>query len=241
MYWPRGIAVWLGVVGACLPAGAFDHSAFEGVLKKYVGNGRVDYAGLKADKDFPKYLETLAAADANSLGNTNEQIAFWINAYNASCLNGVVKRYPLSSVQKVKNFFKVKEHKVAGATRSLGDMENGVLRAKYKDPRIHFALNCASFSCPVLSSSAYTGAKLDSQLDAAAKRFLNDASRNKFSTSTRRAQLSAIFKWYSKDFGGERKMLATIAKYATPAVASMLKSGNVKVSYLDYNWTLNNK
>ncbi|NCQ29737.1 MAG: DUF547 domain-containing protein [Armatimonadetes bacterium] len=231
----------LAMVLASRASAAFDHLLFDKVLGKYVSNGRVNYHGLLSDADFPKYLKALATANASALGGRADQLAFWINAYNASCLNGVLKRYPIASVQKDRSFFKSQEHKVAGATRSLGDIENGILRAKYKDARVHFALNCASASCPALSDSAYTGSKLSSQLDAAAKRFLNDPSRNKFSVTAKEAQLSSLFKWYAKDFGSQSQMLSTLAKYVPAPVAAMLKSGTVKVSYLGYDWSMNGR
>jgi len=225
-------------IATAVSAHALDHSTFDRILKKYVKSGVVNYKGLKADKDFPGYLQTISHTKVSGLSQS-EQLSFWINAYNASCLNGVLRRYPIKSVMNDKQFFSKKEHKVAGQTLSLNDVEHGILRKQFKEPRIHFAVNCASKSCPPLADTAYVASKLNSQLDAAARRFINDPTRNKFDVAGKKAMLSALFKWYGKDFGSQSQMLNTIAKYASASVAGMLRSGNVAVSYLRYDWGLN--
>lgn len=145
----RSINLWAMAltIATAVSAHALDHSTFDRILKKYVKSGVVNYKGLKADKDFPGYLQTISHTKVSGLSQS-EQLSFWINAYNASCLNGVLRRYPIKSVMNDKQFFSKKEHKVAGQTLSLNDVEHGILRKQFKEPRIHFAVNCASKSCP---------------------------------------------------------------------------------------------
>ena len=207
-----------------LPVLLLNAQGLDALLTRHVDpRGMVNYAALKADgAALDRELAAMATAKPSGL-------AFWINAYNACCIKGVVKRYPLDSVMNVSGFFKEKAYTVAGETVSLDDIEHTKIRPVFKDPRIHAALVCAAKSCPRLSNRAYTEAGLNAELDAQVRGWLADATKNRFEPPST-AHLSMIFKWYAEDFGD---VLAWVKKYA-PAYqpATTLK-------HLEYDWSLN--
>ena len=190
----------------------------------------VDYAGLKADRQqLDAYLDLLGSQTNVSSWSRNEQLAYWINAYNAATLQLIVNNYPLSSIQKLDGGkpWDVKRIKLGGKTYSLNQIENDIIRPQFKEPRIHFAVNCAAKGCPPLRNEAYTSDKLDRQLEEQTKKFINNNTFNSVSGST--LKLSPIFDWYGKDFGDVKKY---IGKYRdVPAGAT--------ITFGDYDWSLN--
>lgn len=229
----------------------FDHSRYDAILKRHVKAFRVDYASLKRDAEFPVYLDALSNANPRALGSRQEQIAFWINAYNAFTLKLIIDHYPVKSIAdisalgKLTAFFgdspwKREFFSVGGEKLSLDKIEHDILRGTFKEWRAHFALNCASISCPPLRNEAYVGHRLDAQLDEQARNFLNDALRNVIDLPSKTLYLSKIFDWYQDDFvkaaGSLQKFLA---RYVDDDLREKLLTETFKIEFLDYDWGLN--
>ena len=185
-------------------AADFDHSKFDKILKAYVDpEGRVDYNGIAVDDTFHEYITSLKNAKADSLSRDG-QFAFWINAYNAVTIDKVIKWKPKKSVRETfvpgvwtgTKFFTSRQHTVAGQSLSQDDIEHEILRKRFKDPRIHFALNCASHSCPPIR--IYTPGIINSQLDLAAKNFINNETIVDMQTGI--VNTSKIFQWLTLVF-----------------------------------------
>ncbi len=228
----------------------FDHSKFDTLLKTYVQNDKVNYAALKQDKRLDEYLQQLSEADPEALPTREEKIAFWINAYNAYTLKLVVDNYPIKSITDLSALgylslpfdspWKRKFCKVGGKTYSLDEIEHDILRGKFGEEQIHFAVNCASESCPVLRSEAYTGAKLGAQLREQAEAFLRDSTRNHIKLEGNTLYLSKIFEWYRSDFESKKgSLLKYIAQFFSGEERERLEKGNITIKFLDYNWNLN--
>ncbi len=219
-----------------------DHSVYAALLASHVRNGRVDYQGFKRDEPrLDAYLKTLAGADPDRLAPA-EQMAFYINAYNAWTIKLILGKYPdLESIKDLGSLFqspwKKKFVRINGEKVTLDHIEHEILRPKFKDPRVHFAVNCASISCPPLRNEPYTGEKLEEQLDSATADFINDKKSNYVEGDT--LHVSRIFKWFGEDFHGDVK--GFIAEYARPELAEKLKAAgqDLKVDYLRYDWSLN--
>jgi hypothetical protein len=223
---------------------AVDHSSYDKLLKKYVSaKGLVNYKGLKANQqELNSYLDLLSKSAPAASWSKADQMAFWINAYNAYTIRLVLDHYPVSSIKDIGSKIKIpfvttpwaiKFFSIGGEKMSLDNIEHGILRKKYNDPRIHFALVCASMSCPSLRPEAYTAAKLESQLDDQARDFLNNPAKNKISAAS--AQLSKYFDWYKGDWEKNGQSVEKwVNKYSTTKI-----DAKTKVSYLDYNWSLN--
>tara|TARA_Y100000589_G_scaffold238158_1_gene225561 strand:+ start:945 stop:1685 length:741 start_codon:yes stop_codon:yes gene_type:complete len=213
------------------------HAAFDKLLKQYVRNGLVTYVPLR-DEALPQlnsYLDQIAKLDIAALSK-NDQLAAYINIYNATMLKAVCDRYMPGYSPSNDNFkvFSEKLVRLKTGTISLNDLENTVIRPTFKDPRIHVALVCGAVSCPPLIDTAYTGKTLDMVLDAKFKDWLvNDPTRNKINQDRRTIYLSKIFDWYADDFGGKDNIL----KFVDQHHPAKLKSYAVK--YLDYDWSLN--
>lgn len=222
------------------------HNTWDSLLQKHVdAQGFVDYKGFIADSNqLNTYLTLLQNHHPNDKHwDRNEQMAFWINAYNAFTVKLIVDNYPTASIKDIKNgipfintVWDIKFIKIEGATYDLNNIEHGILRPKFGDARIHFAVNCAAYSCPTLKPFAYTAAKLDAQLDQAARDFLSDTLRNQVD-SPESIKLSKIFSWYSGDF---RKDGADIITYIN-RYAPIQVNKDAKVEYLDYLWSLNDQ
>ncbi|MEP4535086.1 MAG: DUF547 domain-containing protein [Cyclobacteriaceae bacterium] len=220
------------------------HSLFDTLLKKHVDDvGLVDYKGFLADRDkLRQYLDLLSNNAPNDEQWTDhDQIAYWINAYNAYTIELILDYYPLESIKDIGSSIQVpfvntpwdiKFFKIDGEKYDLNNIEHDILRKKWEEPRIHFAVNCASLSCPQLRAEAYTGAKLDEQLDDQARRFINDGFRNDISQD--QASLSKLFKWYSGDFEKVMDVEKYINQYADIKITD--KTG---VEYKEYDWSLN--
>lgn len=207
---------------------------YDALLKKYVTPGGVRYSAWKANAEDKAALDKVVAAIAAenpASFNRNDKLAFYLNAYNATILDQALMRYPTKSVKDTLfTFFTAKRITVAGEKMSFNRLEKDIIRP-LGEPRIHFALNCASRSCPPLRPEPYTGAKLDQQLDEQTRAFVNSEHGVKATGET--AQLSKIFDWYKEDFGGESAVLTFLKK--TRKGGAEFKS----VSYQDYDWGLN--
>ncbi len=231
-------------VGVGLPAHAedattFDHSLFDKVLSGAVRDGEVDY-GMMAQKyqDLQTYLSQLASAPFRSLPR-EEQIAMAINAYNANCINGVLKGKKIQSVKDVWFFFKNAKFQLGGEEMSLDSLENDVLR-KMGEPRIHFALVRAAKGSPILAAHAYCGASLNNDLDQAMRDFIQNSTYNRLDTEKKILYLSPIFKWYKKDFTSRvPSVSAYVRPYLSEADQAVMKDRAVKVKFLDFDWNLN--
>lgn len=216
-------------------ASAMSHAAWDALLKKNVASsGKVNYRGFRTDKvKLDAYLKALKSNVPISSTSKNEKKAYWINAYNAFTIKLVVDNYPVRSINDIKIGGKTpwlrKWIKIGGQTLSLNDIENNKLRKPYKDGRIHFVINCASFSCPVLLNKAVTAKNVESVLTSQTKRFINDKARNQITSKS--AKISSIFDWYKADFGDVGTF---INKYSKVKMAS-----NAKISYMVYSWSLN--
>ena len=231
-----------------------EHSAWDQILKTYVkpgadGLNRVDYAALKAE-GLPlvrAYIQALEQVNPAKL-DRDEQFAFLANLYNAKTLEIVASHYPVKSIRDISlggglvatlsgGPWKAKVAKIQGVELSLDDIEHGILRPVFKDPRVHYAVNCASIGCPNLRTEAFTGAKLSQQLDSAARDYVNSSRGVRFENG--RAVVSSIYVWFEEDFGGtDRGVLDHLRTYAAPNLSRRL--ADVKsVGKHDYNWGLN--
>lgn len=209
-----------------------DHAAWNALLQQYVNAaGNVNYAGLKqAEGKLDAYLAELNTEAPGSGWNRTEAMAYWINAYNAGTVKLILKNWPVKSITDLHGGkpWDVKWLDLGGKTYSLNQIENEILRPRYKDPRIHFAVNCAAASCPPLANQAFTATNLNALLEARAKAFIRNGSYN---TLGEPAKVSKIFEWYGEDFGDLRTYLN---KYAgTP-----LPEGT-EIQFKDYDWALN--
>lgn len=209
------------------------HQSLDSLLQKHVSElGRVNYKGLKADKTaLDAYCLMLSSTPVQDSWSREEKMAYWINAYNAYTLKLIVDNYPTKSIL---NFdggktWDVRRIKIGDKKYSLNNLENDILRPQFKDPRIHFAINCAAKSCPPLWNHAYTPENLESTLDTRTRAFLNDKKYNTIGSS--RAQISKIFDWYGVDFGD-------LKKFINPYVDTPLKN-NAAIVFQEYNWDLN--
>ena len=238
------LVVCLAGVAPATASMTVDHSIFDRLLARHVSNGVVDYKGFQQDeKQLDAYLALLARVDPDQL-ERNERFAFYINLYNAWTIKLVLSRYPdLHSIKDLGSWFKSpwqkKIVKLNGRAVTLDHIEHDILRPQFKDARVHFAINCASKSCPPLMARAYTGADLDQQLDQAARAFINDGHNNYLKGRT--LYLSRIFKWFGEDF--KPSVVDFVLKYAQGDFARGLREhrADLKIEYLEYDWSLNSR
>jgi hypothetical protein len=230
----------LAATGLC--ADTVDNTIFNDLLKKHVNNGAVDYAGLKTNEAMiDRYLKVLEDVTPDKLSR-NEQLAFYINAYNAWTIKLVLSGYPgIKSIKDLATWpntpWKKEICRINSKVMTLDHIEHNILRPRFKDPRIHFAVNCASKGCPPLGPEAYQGGIIDKQLDDAVKSFINDPKQNYL--KGKKLYVSKIFKWFPDDFNND--IAGFVLKYAKNDLKNRLmsKQNRVKVSFLDYDWTLN--
>lgn len=229
-----------------------EHTAWSGLLTKYVRAGDVNYAGFK-QTDLPAlsaYLRSIEAVCGNDYDTwTREQkLAFWINAYNAYTVKLVLDHYPIRSIRSIGVLpgaaFRERFISLAHLRRrhlSLNDIEHGILRREFAEPRIHFAIVCASRSCPPLRSEAYRARDLEMQLDDNARSFIGDTTKNRFDPATRTLYLSPIFNWFREDFERSADLQEFVARHVDPSTARAIRSGNVHITFLNYDWSLNGR
>jgi Protein of unknown function, DUF547 len=265
-------ALVAGVIACGLPPATaqtttpFDHShaAWTALLKKHVRvvdggkASQVRYAGMATDKAALKdYLSSLSAVSQASFDafSKPQQMAFLINAYNAFTVDLILTRYPkLVSIKDLGSLlqspWKRKDVPLLGTQMSLDNIEHDTLRARgrYDEPRVHFAVNCASIGCPALREEAFVPDRLDAQLEEQAQRFMADRSRNRFSAERDKVEVSKIFDWFGEDFKLGHKGITSLnqflGRYAnqladSPADRERLRAGSVAVGFLDYDWKLN--
>ena len=221
-----------------------DHHILDDLLRQYNHQGQVDYAGLKQEEaQLDAYLDALAEIDPLSLAG-DEQYAFYINAYNAWTIKLILKEYPdVASIKDYGSLFKSPWKKkfvnIKGEIVTLDHIEHDILRPQFRDPRVHFAINCAAKSCPPLYREAFEGKRLHAQLDDAARRFVNDGRFNRLEGNT--LYVSSIFKWFKEDFNGD--IVGFFEEYALPELKEAISANrqHLKVKYLDYDWSLNGK
>lgn len=236
----------------------FDHGVFDRVLTTYVDErGLVDYSGLKSNRtELDGYIKRLEATSpknhAERFPSREEALAYWINAYNALTIKGVIDAYPVKSVKDIKllsGFFNRTWHTVGGESYTLNDIEHDIIRAEFGDPRIHAAINCASGGCPRLENRAFAASTLDERLDAAMRSFLNEERNVRIDTLGEKVTLSKILSWFEDDFTGwlerEHRManagiLDYVQRYLTADRAKALKA-SYSVDYYDYDWSLNDQ
>jgi hypothetical protein len=227
-----------------------DHAAFEAILNAHVvagadGLNRVRYAGVKqtALAGLAAYIAQLKEVRASALP-AGEQMAFWINLYNAKTLHVVAEYYPVASIKDINlggGFFgsgpwRAKLLRVEGHDLSLDNIEHDILPKKFPDPLIHYALNCASVGCPNLQMRAYRAATLDDQLQAGAHAYVNNP--RGLSVSGNRLTASKIYRWYATDFGGAAGLSRHWAAFAEPELKSQLAVLGPVDRYI-YDWSLN--
>ncbi|MEM6892741.1 MAG: DUF547 domain-containing protein [Bacteroidota bacterium] len=212
-----------------------DHSSWDELLQTYVDDaGNVDYKGFLTEKaQLQDYLDVLGQSIPDSDWDRKETLAYYINLYNAATVALVLDHYPIQSIKEIPNRWKRKWIALGGKTISLNDIEHKILR-KMEEPRIHFAINCASYSCPKLLNQAFTSDNLERLLDKAAVDFVNDPKRNRFEGN--RAELSQIFKWYKPDFIEN----GSLRSYVNLFVRNPLGKAT-KITFMDYDWRLNEK
>ena len=212
-----------------------DHTPWDQLLQKHVSsNGNVNYEGFKSDIDrLNNYLVSISKIKPNTDWSRNETMAYWINAYNAYTIKLMLNNYPLKSIMDINGgkAWDLKFVEIEGEKYSLNNIEHDILRAKYFDSRIHFAVNCASISCPKLSNTAYFAEGLDQKLENAAKEFINNSAQNTISSN--KASVSKLFDWYKDDFTKNGTVKEYINKYSTTKLTTD------KISYKEYNWNIN--
>lgn len=238
-----GLVLW-PAAGRGAVSETVDNSIYADLLARYVKGELVDYAGFKRDESrLDAYFKVLEDVRPHSLSR-EEQLAFYINAYNAWTIKLVLSAYPgIRSIKEIGPFWSTPWRKefirLEGRTLSLDDIEHGIIRQRFKDPRIHFAVNCASKSCPPLAGKPYQGETLNARLDAATRAFVNDRRNNRLEGET--LYVSKIFEWYADDFEGG--VVSFFLKYGDETLIKALENGRdrIKVIYLDYDWSLNSQ
>jgi len=210
-----------------------NYDAWNSFLKKHVNSyGEVNYQAIKTDqKSLVVSLETFMKNEPNETWSKNETLAYWINAYNAFTIKLISDNYPIKSIKDIKNPWDLEFIQIGNKNLSLNEIEHDILR-KLSEPRIHFAIVCASKSCPKLLNEAYIPSKLDLQLTVATEEFLSDKSRN--SISQEHLKLSKIFKWFTGDFTQNGSLIDFLNLYTDVKI-----SQKAKKTYNDYSWELN--
>ena len=221
----------------------FSHDLLAQVYKEHVENGKVHYTNLKVNPEkLEDYLDVLAGANLEEMSFA-EQLAFWINAYNALVIKGVIDHYPTKSVRRVKlfgGFFSRLKFNVAGEMYTLNQIEHDIIRTEFVDARVHFALVCASKSCPPLQETVFLPETIEEQLDDVTLKFITDPEKVRIDRDEKIIYLSKIFKWYEADFTeGYDGVADFLSDYLPPEDAEFVLREDVTFQYLDYDWSLN--
>ncbi|MEQ8302131.1 MAG: DUF547 domain-containing protein [Cyclobacteriaceae bacterium] len=223
--------------------GQVSHESWDGLLKKHVDSqGNVDYLGFQEKEgELKGYLQLLSQNPPEASLSREHKLAYWINAYNALTVKVIADNYPLKSIKDLNSTISIpgvstiwdkKIFRAGERELSLNDIEHGILRKEFDEPRIHFAINCASYSCPELRREAYTGRLIEKQLQEQASLFINDPKRNILSKDMLR--VSMIFQWFVKDFTKEGTLVDFIKQYATIEI-----DDRARVKFITYDWSLN--
>lgn len=235
-----------------LPAFAAEHSSWQKFLNLYLKDGLVNYSAVQAN---PALFNTVVSQLENvkkeeyDRWSQDEKKAFWINAYNIEAIKLILDHYPLkrslgiqalrypaNSIQQIPDVWNQKALTILGKKVSLNYIENEILRKEFQDPRIHFAIVCASLGCPVLSDESYVSDRLDSQLNDAVAKFMQDRKKFDYDARNNTFYLSPIFKWFKEDFEKAGGSIAFIKKYI-PQDKKLPDSA--KIQWLEYDWSLN--
>lgn len=212
---------------------SINHGKWNALLQKNVSkNGNVNYKGfLKDSQDLQAYLTELSTNVPTKSWSKNATLAYWINAYNAYTVKLIIDNYPVKSIKDINDPWGKKFFSLGNKKYSLEEIEHEILR-KMDEPRIHFAINCASFSCPNLLNEAYTEAKLEKQLVSVTKSFINDKMKNTITTN--KIEISKIFDWFGGDFKKKGSVIDFLNQYSAIKIST-----KANVSYKEYNWSLN--
>ncbi|WP_154855224.1 DUF547 domain-containing protein [Cyclobacterium xiamenense] len=220
------------------------HASWDALLRQYVNEkGIVDYPGFISDRvKLEDYLQLLAQNPPDrKTWSQQEQLAYWINAYNAFTIKLIIDHYPVKSIRDigpsleiplVNTVWHLKFFEIGGKPASLDEIEHKILRKEFAEPRIHFAINCASVSCPKLLNRAFTAENLEAQLEEAARDFINDPGRNKL--DVQRSEISPIFSWFKEDFTRRGSLVDFLNRYARIGLKS-----TTKITFSAYDWRLN--
>lgn len=217
----------------------FDHSLYAELLNKFVKDGRVNYTGLKSEPYLlDSYFKRVAKLDPQAFDSLprDEKLALYINAYNAFTLKVITDHYPLKSIRNIPGVWDKFKVEIAGRKLSLNQIEHEILRKGFKEPRIHFALVCASKGCPKLADEPFNGKNLNEQLEKGSKRFFNDKNKVWFDKDSRTLNISSIFKWFKEDFGDVMKF---VTKYLPNEDSRFIQKEKPSIKYLKYDWSLN--
>lgn len=212
---------------------SFSHVIWQELLEKHVSeNGNVNYSGFKSDsRQLRSYIDSLTLKMPKNEWSKEDKLAYWINAYNALTIDLILRNYPTESIKDIKDPWDQRLWKFGDKWQNLNDIEHKILR-KMNEPRIHFAIVCASESCPKLQNEAFTASNFEEQLTNATKEFLSDSSKNELSKD--RIKLSKIFKWFKKDFEDNGSLIDFLNAYSEVTI-----SDNARKSFKDYSWELN--
>jgi hypothetical protein len=231
-------------------AQAVDHSMWDRLLQAHVDErGLVDYDAFALNPRFEEYLRRLARTDPVRLPRA-EQLALWINAYNAYTIELINRHGERRSIRNINRALGLIARKgpwsermatVGGRTYTLDEIEHEIIRPRFEEPRIHFTLVCAAIGCPALRREAYTGARLDAQLEDQARGFLRGSpAKNRVDLQAQRVYLSPIFRWYREDFGRDDAEVGRyLARFHDGAERELLLGGVFRIDYTPYDWTLN--
>lgn len=219
----------------------FTHKDFNQTLKQHVKDGVVNYQTLATSQSFNAYLSDLKHVAPQKLPTPNHRLAFWINAYNAFAIKGIIDGLSPSTFSGRLTYFIAQEYIVGDESINLYDLERKILIPAFREPRIHFAIVCASQSCPKLQSQAYTPENIDQQLTFSAEQFINDPTRNHFDQKQKVAYLSQIFEWFQEDFINHSGSIPHyIAQFITDqALVEDLRNTPYTIEFLEYDWGLN--
>lgn len=239
------IPVLILSITATIPAYETENpdSLYDRILERYVTeDGMVDYQAIKEDKEFEEYIEYLSKTDPDALPSDKHRLAFWINAYNAFNIKGVLEEYPIQSVLDVgwfpHSFFIFKKFNTQKGMITLRRIER--IFKEFQEPRVHFAIACASMSCPRLRTEAYMTEKLEEQLNDQALTFINNKDKNYLERETNTLYLSSVFKWYENDFIKKGEGIEDyVIQFLNPDDVKYIMDHKVEVKYLDYDWSLN--
>lgn len=231
-------------------AASFDHShtAFSKILKSRVAGDLVDYTGLKrSPARLDAYLKTLSGVSERDFKqwNQDQQIAYYVNLYNAQTLKLIIDNYPIASIKKIGWLpgaaWRKKFVPLMKKTVSLGHIEHEILRKEYNVPEIHFALVCAAKGCPPLLNEAYNAERLSEQLAAQGRKFLADSAKNRVDAAKRQVHLSPIFKWFDEDFENKSGSVIGFVQDYLPAAGAKQLSPGFRIEYTEYDWSLNDQ
>ncbi len=215
------------------PIEAFNHEAFNALLIANVSEtGIVNYKGFVQNKKLLEdYISSLGESLPTETWTKEDKLAYWMNAYNAMTIDLIIRNYPIKSIKDLKKPWDQRLWKLGEKWYNLNEIEHQILR-KMNEPRIHFGINCASFSCPPLLNAAFNASEVDAQLDKVAIRFINDPQRN--SISKMNIEISEIFSWFAKDFKKDGSLIGFLNKYSKVQIHPKARK-----KYKKYDWTLN--